>query len=327
MIKNLVLFNKTLVIGIFILFIGMSVVSSTGNTTMKTNFSVINTKMGSPTVLLDENFSGIFPPGGWETNTFEQNNSICCDSEPPCIRWKYLNQSQYGEPYITSKAIDASNYEKCIIKFYFGAYFPFGGYNYVYLKYRRNETSSWIDITPWTDPLYEVCDYFETEITYGSEGCGEALQLNWSANGYYYLLVTICFDDVKVFGIPINNPPTAPTIKGETSGKAGKEYEYTFNATDPDDDDVKYYINWGDNTTYETDFNTSSTDVIVKHNWAENGTYNVTAKAEDINGAEGPEKTLTVKITIPRSRTLNYSLLQRMFERFPLLERLLSLII
>ena len=79
MSKNPVLFNKTLVIGILILFIGMSVVSSMGYTTMKTNFSVINSKMGSPTVLLDENFSGIFPPEGWETGFFDQNNSSCCD--------------------------------------------------------------------------------------------------------------------------------------------------------------------------------------------------------------------------------------------------------
>ena len=125
----------------------------------------------------------------------------------------------------------------------------------------------------------------------------------------------------------INNPPNAPTITGETSGKAGKEYEYTFNATDPNGDDVKYIIDWGDNNTEETGFNASGTDVIVKHTWDEEGTYNITAMAQDIHGAEGPEGTLT--INIPRFRTVNSPLLLQLFEHFqklfPILRNLLRL--
>ena len=323
--KNPVLLNKTLVIGILILFIGMSVVSSMGYTNMKTNFSVINTKMDSPTILLDENFSGTFPPEGWETGFFGQNNSICCDSEPPCARGEYSDP--YYDNFMKSKAIDASNYEKCIIKFYFGAQGYLPSYFNVYLKYRRNETSPYIDITPWTNPIDDICNYYETEITYDPEGCGEALQIKWEYLGYYYYYLDfLCIDDVKILGIPINYPPTAPTIKGETSGKAGKEYEYTFNATDPDGDDVKYFIDWRDNTTYETDFNVSGTDVMVKHTWSEDGTYNITAKAQDIHGLNSSEGTLTVNI--PRNKPFNYNfnLFSWFLECFPLLERLLSLL-
>ena len=86
-----------------------------------------------------------------------------------------------------------------------------------------------------------------------------------------------------------NQPPDAPIIDGQTSGKTGKEYEYTFNATDPDGDNVKYYIEWGDNTNEWTVFNASGTDVKVKHTWSAQGTYNITAKAQDIHGVEGPE--------------------------------------
>jgi hypothetical protein len=122
----------------------------------------------------------------------------------------------------------------------------------------------------------------------------------------------------------VNQPPNAPTIDGQTSGKPGTEYEYTFNATDPDGDDVKYYICWGDNTTnVTTDFNASGTEVIVKHTWDKDGKYTITAKAEDINGTQGPEETLIVNI--PRSKAVNNPLLLRLFERFPLLERLLTL--
>jgi hypothetical protein len=316
-----------------------------------------------------------------------------------------------------SKAIDASNYEKCIIKFYFGAQGYFYQYFTVSLKYRRNETSPWIDITPWDNPMNEVCDYYETEITYVLEGCGEALQIQWLFLGYYYyFLDDFCIDDVTILGIPINNPPTAPdiygpsegsagvelcwafssddpddnqvkyiidwgdgtgeetdyypdgiavevchiyheegeytikakaedgkglasedstftvtifedenqpptapTIKGEISGKAGKEYEYTFNATDPNDDDIKYFIDWGDNSTYETDFNAPGTDVMVKHAWNEDGAYNITAKAQDIHGLNSSEGTLTVEI--PRIKAIKNTVWYLWFlERFPLLE-------
>ncbi|KAA0001587.1 MAG: hypothetical protein FE048_05275, partial [Thermoplasmata archaeon] len=44
----------------------------------------------------------------------------------------------------------------------------------------------------------------------------------------------------------INNPPDAPSIIGPTEGKIRTEYEYTFVATDPDGDDVYYWIQWGE---------------------------------------------------------------------------------
>ncbi len=113
----------------------------------------------------------------------------------------------------------------------------------------------------------------------------------------------------------ITDPPNAPTITGQTSGKTGTEYEYTFNATDPDGDDVRYFIDWGDNNTEWTGYNLSGTDVKVKHKWSNDGTYNITAKAQDIYGLEGPEGTLTVEI--PRNRATYHPLLLRLFERFP----------
>jgi len=124
----------------------------------------------------------------------------------------------------------------------------------------------------------------------------------------------------------INAPPNAPLITGRTNGETGKEYEYTFNATDLDGDDVKYFISWGDTNAEWTDFNASGIDVMVKHTWDEEGTYNITTKAQDIYGAEGPEGKLTV--TMPKNKPFNsnFKLLGWLLERFPLLERLLTLI-
>jgi len=273
-------------------------------------------------VLLSEDFSGTFPPEGWEPGFFNQSNLSCCDSEPPCARGDW--QDGYYDDFMMSKAIDASNYEKCIIKFYFGAQAYMPQYIAVYLKYRRNETSPWIDITPW-DNMDDVCDYFEIEITYGPEGCGEALQIMWQFIGYYYFLDFLCVDDVKVLGIPINNPPEAPTITGPTSGKPNIEHEFSFNATDPDNDPVMYLVDWGDNNTGWTEYGDSGVEVILNHIWNEAGEYTIKAKAKDIRGAESEWGTLDVTI-IPRNRAACYSVFFRFLDRFPLIQRILSIL-
>jgi len=113
------------------------------------------------------------------------------------------------------------------------------------------------------------------------------------------------------------SPPNAPSITGETNGKAGTEYEYTFNATDPDGDDVKYYIDWGDGSTDETVFAASGIPVTVSHTWVEKDTYTITAKARDIYGAEGPEATLEVSMPKNKPFNFNFNLLEWLFERFP----------
>ncbi len=122
----------------------------------------------------------------------------------------------------------------------------------------------------------------------------------------------------------ISNPPDAPTINGQTSGKPGKEYEYTFNATDPDGDDVRYIIDWGDNTSNMTDYNPSGTDVKVKHTWSKKGNYTIKAKAIDIYGTVSDWATFTV--IMPRNKVLANSCQLWFLERFPILQKILGFI-
>ena len=124
----------------------------------------------------------------------------------------------------------------------------------------------------------------------------------------------MCF---KTYGID-NAPPNAPSIDGQTSGKAGNEYEYTFNAVDPDGNDVKYFIDWGDgDTEWTDDFSASGTPVTVSHTWVEKDTYTITAKAQDEHGLEGPEGTLDVSMPKNKAYNFNFNLLSWLFERFP----------
>jgi len=116
--------------------------------------------------------------------------------------------------------------------------------------------------------------------------------------------------------------PERPLIGGVTNGKKGKIYNYTFVTTDPDGDEVYYYIDWGDNTSSGwIGLYSSGVAVIQAHKWSHKGTYIIKAKARDTLGEESDWGTL--KITIPRTRASSYLWF---LERFPMLEKLLNLI-
>lgn len=40
--------------------------------------------------------------------------------------------------------------------------------------------------------------------------------------------------------------PRYPNNNSEIKGKAGTEYQYTFNTTDIDQDAISYHVNWSD---------------------------------------------------------------------------------
>ncbi|MCK4364830.1 MAG: PQQ-binding-like beta-propeller repeat protein [Thermoplasmatales archaeon] len=134
-------------------------------------------------------------------------------------------------------------------------------------------------------------------------------------------------DDGRLFafGYPGPNPLT-PDIDGPTSGKPGTSYTYTFTSIDPDEDQVSYYIDWNDgDITDWTDFQPSGNPYSESHTWTTKGTYVVRAKAKDTEGYESDWGTLTV--TMPRNRAYSNTLVLRLLERFPLLERFLTLLI
>ena len=123
-----------------------------------------------------------------------------------------------------------------------------------------------------------------------------------------------------------NNPPNKPTINGEINGKRGIEYEYKFVSTDPEEDNITYCVNWGDDTTevwigpYP-----SGVQASAKHTWSEKGEYTIKAKTRDVFGAES--YWATFEVSMPKTHLYNpiMQLLLRILERFPLLEKILNL--
>ena len=143
---------------------------------------------------------------------------------------------------------------------------------------------------------------------------------------------TAYYADETVAAIPEageNNPPETPEIDGPTSGNAGTSYDYHFCTTDPDGDEVYYCVNWDDGTgevclgPYP-----SGVCTTVSHTWDEEGTYIVEVKARDIHGAESDWASL--EVIMPVNQNTNdppfLLLLQKIIQRFPILEQLLTAI-
>lgn len=85
-----------------------------------------------------------------------------------------------------------------------------------------------------------------------------------------------------------NHPPAIPTMpSGLTSGRCLIAYEYATSATDPEGDNVRYVIDWGDGTTSWTgvDFINSGITEGLSHKWSKTGKYQVKAMAMDDKGA------------------------------------------
>jgi len=123
---------------------------------------------------------------------------------------------------------------------------------------------------------------------------------------------------VKSLLIIDNLPPNPPTIDGETNGKVGKQYEYTFTASDEDGDDIIFLVNWGDDSPIETVIPSVPSGIEAKanHKWDNKGMYNITAKTKDVWGAYSIWSD-PFSVTMPRTRRLiSDQILGKLLDRF-----------
>jgi len=85
-----------------------------------------------------------------------------------------------------------------------------------------------------------------------------------------------------------NQPPEIPAAPaGPSVGKKGVEYSFSAMTTDPDENNISYFFDWGDgeNSSWIGPF-PSGTTATATHAWSDERTYLVKVKAKDENGAE-----------------------------------------
>jgi hypothetical protein len=119
------------------------------------------------------------------------------------------------------------------------------------------------------------------------------------------------------FTTNVNQPPNPPTITGPVKAKIKIATAYNFTTTDPNNDNVYYFIDWGDhtNSSWIGPYPTGN-EITQSHTWSTKGSYTIKAKAKDIYGNESDWGTL--KISMPTSFNIpSLSFLERLFERFP----------
>ncbi len=136
-------------------------------------------------------------------------------------------------------------------------------------------------------------------------------------------LIEIRFDNLN-FSI-YNTVPDTPTITGETRGRVRTLYNYTFTTNDPDQDNITYEIEWGDNTTQTTDFYGSGEEIIISHIWGMERTYSIRVRATDEH--YGKSDWATLDVTMPYQYPLSFmhywiKLLERFPNAFPILRQL-----
>ena len=104
------------------------------------------------------------------------------------------------------------------------------------------------------------------------------------------------------------------------------KYTFFISAIDPDNNDVYYFIDWGDNTSnYWIGPFESGKEISVSHRWLKQGTFKIRIKAKNTMGAVSDWSEFTVKML--RSKAIINSGFLRFLERYPQLNKLLSLLL
>ncbi len=123
-----------------------------------------------------------------------------------------------------------------------------------------------------------------------------------------------------------NNNPNTPVIEGINEGKINEPYEFNISSTDLDNDDIRYYISWGDSSEW-TPYYPSGEKIQLSHIYTEKGTYVIQVFASDCYG--GQSETATLEITMPKNRLVNLFvfLSDWIIQQFPFLEPYLEIVL
>ena len=134
------------------------------------------------------------------------------------------------------------------------------------------------------------------------------------------IVFSLCFfQNIGGTILKSNDPPSTPVIAGPLGGLANKSYTYTFFSTDPENEDISFYIKWGDGKeTNWTEYQTSGEAYFEDHSWNSSGTFVIEAKAKDINGSESDWG--TYKVIMPRNKIINRPFLSFLKYRLHILQ-------
>ena len=92
-----------------------------------------------------------------------------------------------------------------------------------------------------------------------------------------------------------NIKPSTPVITGNNNSFTNSSILFTIVSSDGNNDELQYFIEWGDGTTTKTEFYPQSTEISLEHAWKKSGTYTMTLRSYD-NQLYSEETSKTVNI-------------------------------
>jgi hypothetical protein len=123
-----------------------------------------------------------------------------------------------------------------------------------------------------------------------------------------------------------NHAPNAPTLDGPRRVMVGVLHTWSFNSTDPDGDNITYYVDWGDECGGAEWYGPypSGENVEIGHTYTSKNILLINSLAVDENGAESNRTYF--EVTISKSSSIDFiPLLERFPHALPMLRYLLDL--
>ena len=329
------LFRKVLFLTIIVLFVGISVIPSTGKIDVTT----------SGTTIYDGSLSGyvndtsmdpiegvrvrVYFHGIYEEDYSDSTGYYHVTNIPIC--WCVKNCTASKEGY-TTEWVWLAIYEDTTYDFVLTPLTQYDGSLSGYINDTSMNPIGGARVRVYFHETYEE-DYSDSSGYYHVTNipiCYCLKNAICSKAGYKteWVLLGIVEDTTHDFILTsINHPPGAPTIDGPKNGRIGIEYEYTFNTTDDDGDDVIYFVDWGDDSPIEIVIPTpqnpdNGNEAKASHKWDKRGRYGIRARTEDAFGTLSPWSD-PYPVTMPRNRATYNSLFLRLSEQFPILQKLL----
>jgi len=215
-----------------------------------------------------------------------------------------------------------------------------------------NDESTWLR-TYTTDICNEYNEYINLEIVHGgSSGRSDHASFHWAGfdaifyfeyevnpnyhsshdtldtmNAYYAtnvsklsLATLVSLSELTMQHVP--EKPSRPT--GQDTGSPGENYTYSSVSVDPDNDDIWYQWDWGDDTYSEWigPF-LSGVSCEISHEWLTKGSYAVRVRVKDEHELQSTwSEPLTVRMPIIKEES-NYVLsiiIEKIFNKYPFIE-------
>jgi hypothetical protein len=156
---------------------------------------------------------------------------------------------------------------------------------------------------------------------------GKKVEEQWDSPGVYWVKAET---DNGASGLTVveikNTIPNKPKISGPTNIQSGKTSTFTISGTDPDQDELYYLVEWGDE---DYTIITPEDSKTITHKYTKTGENQITVKSIDEKGLWN-EATLTVSVPKTKDKTINtflVDILNNLLERFPNLTPVLKEII